>query len=83
LLVDKSVRYEEIEKLAHETERRLLKKVGLFDVYEGEKIEHGKKSYALSFILQDDLKTLTDKEIENTMERLVKAFGNKLNARIR
>jgi phenylalanyl-tRNA synthetase beta chain len=83
LMVDKSVRFAEIEKLAYETERNLLKKVGLFDVYEGEKIESGKKSYALSFILQDELKTLTDKEIDNTMERLVKAFGNKLNAQVR
>ena len=83
LLLDKSVKFEDIELLAYETERRILKKVGLFDVYEGEKIGQGKKSYALNFILQDDSKTLTDKEIDSTMEKLVKAFGRKFNAVVR
>jgi phenylalanyl-tRNA synthetase beta chain len=83
LLMDKSVKFEEIELLAYETECRILKKVGLFDVYEGEKIGPGKKSYALNFILQDNSKTLTDKEIDSTIEKLVKAFGKKFNAIVR
>jgi phenylalanyl-tRNA synthetase beta chain len=81
--MDKSVKFEEIELLAYETECRILKKVGLFDVYEGEKIGPGKKSYALNFILQDNSKTLTDKEIDSTIEKLVKAFGKKFNAIVR
>ena len=83
LLVDKSVHFNEMEKLAFETERRILKKVGLFDVYEGEKIPEGKKSYALSFILQDEGKTLTDKVIDKTMNRIRQAFEQKLNAELR
>ena len=83
LLVDKSVHFDEMEKLAFETERRILKKVGLFDVYEGEKIPEGKKSYALSFILQDEGKTLTDKVIDKTMNRIRQAFEQKLNAELR
>ncbi|NOX84822.1 MAG: phenylalanine--tRNA ligase subunit beta [Chlorobi bacterium] len=83
LLVDKSVRFEEMEKLAFETERKILKKTGLFDVYEGEKIPEGKKSYALSFILQDEGKTLTDKVIDKTMKRIRQAFEQKLNAELR
>jgi phenylalanyl-tRNA synthetase beta chain len=83
LQLDRSVSYAEIEKLAFATEKKLLKEVGLFDVYEGEKIEAGKKSYALYFILQDDLKTLTDEEIDKTMKRLIKVYTEKLNARVR
>ena len=83
LQLDRSVSYAEIERLAYETERKLLKEVGLFDVYEGEKIEAGKKSYALYFILRDDEKTLTDEEIDKTMNRLIKTYAEKLNARVR
>jgi phenylalanyl-tRNA synthetase beta chain len=83
LELDLSVSYSEVEKLAFATEKKLLKEVGLFDVYQGEKIEAGKKSYAVCFILQDDQKTLTDNEIEKVMNRLIKVFGDKLNARIR
>ncbi len=83
LLVDQSVSFDALEKMAFLTERKLLKKVGLFDVYEGEKLEAGKKSYALSFILQDEDRTLTDKEIDRTMERLVRAFESGFNARLR
>lgn len=83
LELDKSVLYSEIEKLAFATEKKLLKEVGLFDVYEGEKIEAGKKSYALYFILQDDQKTLTDEEIDKTMNRLIKVYTEKLSARVR
>jgi len=83
LELDRQVSYTEIEKLAFTTEKKILKEVGLFDVYEGEKIETGKKSYALYFILQDDQKTLTDEEIDKTMNRLIKAYTDKLNARVR
>jgi len=83
LLLDTSVSFHQIEKLAYKTEKKLLRHVGLFDVYEGEKIEPGKQSYALSFILQDEDKTLTDKEIDKVMERMIKAFQTTYNARIR
>ncbi len=83
LLLDKQVQYVELEKLAFQTERSLLKKVNLFDVYEGDKIEQGKKSYALSFILQDETKTLNDKQIDKVMERLMETFEKNLNASVR
>jgi phenylalanyl-tRNA synthetase beta chain len=82
LEVNRSVTYAQIENLAFITEKQLLKEVGLFDVYEGEKIEAGKKSYAVFFILRDDQKTLTDAEIDKTMNRLIKAYTEKLNARV-
>jgi phenylalanyl-tRNA synthetase beta chain len=83
LLLDKSVTFAKLEKLAFETEKRLLRKLSLFDVYEGEKISDDKKSYALSFILQDENKTLKDEEIDRIMNNLIHAFQEKLNARIR
>lgn len=83
LLLDQSVTFAEIEKLAFEAESKILRKVGLFDVYKGEKIGKGKKSYAVSFILRDEDKTLTDEEIENVMNTLINTFIQKLNAQIR
>lgn len=83
LLVDHHVEWSEIERLAYETEKRLLRKVGLFDVFEGEQIGSGKKSYAVSFILQDEQKTLTDSEIEKVIKKLIRVFEEKLNAQIR
>lgn len=83
LLIDKNVTFEEIEKLAFYSERHLLKSVTLFDVFEGEKIGKGKKSYAVSFNLQNPEKTLTDKIIDKTMNKLIKVFEEKLNAKIR
>lgn len=83
LLLDKKVKYAEIEKLAYETERKLLKSVNLFDVYEGKNLPEGKKSYAVSFTLQNEEKTLTDKEINKTMDRLIGAYKGKLQADIR
>jgi len=83
LLIDHSVTWAEIEKLAYETEKKLLKKVGLFDVFEGGKIEAGKKSYAVSFILQDEQKTLTDAEIDKVINKLIRVFEDKLHAQIR
>jgi phenylalanyl-tRNA synthetase beta chain len=83
LLIDSKITFEEIEKLAYKTESKLLKKVNLFDVYEGKNIESGKKSYAVSFILLDEEKTLTDKVIEKTMSRLMEAYQKELKAIIR
>ncbi len=83
LLLDKNIKYTEIEQLAHQTERKLLKAVNLFDVYEGKNLPDGKKSYAVSFTLLDEEKTLTDKEINKTMDRLINAYKAKLQAEIR
>jgi len=83
LLLDKNIPYAEIEKWAFQVESKLLKSVNLFDVYEGKNIEPGKKSYAVSFILQDEEKTLTDKVIDKIMNRMMKTFEEKLNAKIR
>jgi phenylalanyl-tRNA synthetase beta chain len=82
LLVDKATEYIELKNLAYEVEKKLLRNVNLFDVYEGKNLEEGKKSYALSFTLRDDEKTLTDEEIDNTMGRLLKAF-EKTGAKLR
>ena len=67
LLIDKQIQFAEIEKIAFETERKLLKSVSLFDVYEGKNLEAGKKSYAVSFLLQDETQTLNDKQIDKIM----------------
>ena len=72
LLLDKKVQFAEIEKIAYETEKKLLKEVSLFDVYEGKNLEAGKKSYAVSFLLQDENATLNDKQIDKIMSKLVK-----------
>ena len=73
----------EIEKVAYETERKRLKEVYLFDVYEGKNLEAGKKSYAVSFILQDENKTLNDKQIDSIMSRIINNLQQKLNAKLR
>ena len=83
LLIDKAVTFAEIEKIAFETERKLLKKVTLFDVYEGKNLEAGKKSYAVSFILQDENKTLTDKQIDTIMKKIQSNLESKLDAKLR
>ena len=83
LLVDKSVKFAEIEQISYETEKKLLKRITLFDVYEGKNLETGKKSYAVNFILQDEDKTLTDKQIEAIMQKLQTAFETKLGAKLR
>jgi phenylalanyl-tRNA synthetase beta chain len=83
LLVDRNVRFAEIEKIAYETEKALLREVSLFDVYEGKNLEAGKKSYAVSFVLQDESQTLTDKVIDRIMSKLVKNLEDKLGAKLR
>ena len=82
LLLDQRTEYAEVEKVAYETERKLLKAVDLFDVYEDAKL-NGKKSYAIAFTLQSDEATLTDKQIEGVMEKLLKAYKEKLGAELR
>jgi phenylalanyl-tRNA synthetase beta chain len=83
LLVDKQVEFAALARAAFETERKLLKNVYLFDVYEGKNLEAGKKSYALSFILQDSDNTLKDKQIEAIMSKLQKTFEEKFGAKLR
>ncbi|MBP1677429.1 MAG: phenylalanyl-tRNA synthetase beta subunit [Bacteroidetes bacterium] len=83
LLIDKQVTFAEIEKIAYETERKLLKNVTLFDVYEGKNLEPGKKSYAVSFILQDETKTLTDNQIDSIMKKMISNLENKTGAKLR
>jgi phenylalanyl-tRNA synthetase beta chain len=83
LLLDKSVTFAQIEKIAFETEKKLLRDVSLFDVYEGKNLEAGKKSYAVSFILQDETKTLTDAQIESIMKKLLTNFETQLGAKLR
>ena len=83
LLVDKSVEFADLARAAFSTEKKLLKNVYLFDVYEGKNLEEGKKSYALSFILQDAENTLKDTQIENIMNRLKATFEEKFNATLR
>ena len=83
LLLNDTINYSDLEQIAFEVERKILKKVELFDIYQGSKLPEGKKSYALSFILQSDESTLKDKQIENTMQKLQKAFQDKLGAELR
>jgi phenylalanyl-tRNA synthetase beta chain len=83
LVLDKHVKFEAVQSLIFATESRLIKEVMVFDVYEGEKIPQGKKAYALGFILQDEHKTLTDEEIDQTMQRLMEACQRTLGAVIR
>ncbi|MDR1273934.1 MAG: phenylalanine--tRNA ligase subunit beta [Odoribacteraceae bacterium] len=83
LLLDEGVTFREVRDLAFATERSLLKSVTLFDVYEGEKLGPGKKSYAVSFTLLDEGQTLTDKQIDRVMEKLVNAYARHLGAGIR
>ena len=83
LLIDKSVQFAEIQKIATESERKLLKDVVLFDVYEGKNLPAGKKSYAVSFILEDETKTLNDKQIDAIMKKIQTNLEQKLGAQLR
>ena len=83
LLIDETINYSQLEKIALKTESNLIKQVNVFDVYKGDKIEKGKKSYALSFMLQDENKTLTDEEIDSVMNKLVKNFEKEIGAILR
>lgn len=83
LLLNSDVTFAEVEQIARETEKKLLKEVTLFDVYEGKNLEEGKKSYAVSFVLQDDNQTLNDKQIDKVMARLMENFEKRLGAKQR
>ncbi|MCD7971827.1 MAG: phenylalanine--tRNA ligase subunit beta [Candidatus Azobacteroides sp.] len=83
LLVDKNIRFVRIEKIAFSVEKKLLKKVYLFDVYEGKNLPADKKSYAVSFVLQDETKTLTDKQIDGIMQKIQQKLESELGAQLR
>ena len=83
LLIDKEVTFKELNTIAKQTETKILKSVNLFDVYVGDKLPEGKKSYALSFILEDNTKTLTDKYIDKVMNKLISSYETKVGAEVR
>jgi phenylalanyl-tRNA synthetase beta chain len=83
LVIDKHVTFQQIKNLAFKTERKILRDVGLFDVYEGKGIPEDKKSYAVNFILRDENRTLKEKQIEKTMKKLVSAYERELGAQLR
>ena len=83
LLVDESASFDSLKEMAMKTERSLLKEVTLFDVYKGKNLPEGKKSYALSFSLQDEKRTLTDKQIDKIMNKLQLQFEKEFGATLR
>ena len=83
LLVDKQVTFQQLYDIAFAAEKKLLREVTLFDVYEGDKLPEGKKSYALGFVLEDKTQTLTDQLIERTMNNLIARFEKQAGAVIR
>jgi phenylalanyl-tRNA synthetase beta chain len=83
LLLDRGIKFGQIRDIALRTEKNILQDINLFDVYESDSLGKNKKSYAVSFILRDDLKTMTDMNIDKIMNNLIKAFENELNAQIR
>jgi phenylalanyl-tRNA synthetase beta chain len=83
LLTDTVVTFDELKKIAAATDNKILKSVNLFDVYEGDKLPEGKKSYALSFIMADETKTLTDKYVDKVMGKLMHSFKEKVGAELR
>ena len=83
LLIDKQVEFAQVEQVARQTEKKLLKRVELFDVYEGKNLPEGKKSYAVNFVLQDMEKTMSDKQIEAVMNKLIQNLKKQLGAELR
>ncbi|WP_231425030.1 MULTISPECIES: phenylalanine--tRNA ligase subunit beta [Pedobacter] len=83
LLIDQAVTFDTLKGIAFKTDKKLIKEVGVFDVYVGDKLPEGKKSYALNFILQDEEQTLTDKQIEHTMQKLIANLTQQAGAEIR
>ena len=83
LLIDKNIEFEQIEQIAVQTEKKLLKRVELFDVYEGEHLPAGKKSYAVAFTLSDESKTMNDKQTEAIMSKIIKQLQQQLGAELR
>jgi phenylalanyl-tRNA synthetase beta chain len=83
MLLDQQIKFEDLKRIALKTEKYLLKEVNVFDVYQGDKLPENKKSYALSFTLQDEEKTLEDKQIDAIMQKLIANFGKEVGAEIR
>ena len=83
LLVDENVEFAQIEQIARQTEKKLLKSVSLFDVYQGKNLPAGKKSYAVNFMFEDEERTLTEKQIDAMMQKLVHNLTTKLGAELR
>ena len=83
LLLDRGIKFSQIRDIAFRTEKNILHDVNLFDVYENDSLGKNKKSYTVSFILRDDIKTMTDKNIDRIMNNFIKAFEDELNAQIR
>ncbi len=83
LVLDSAIKFSDLRDSAMKTERKLLKDVSIFDIYTGSNIDEGKKSYALSFILQDENKTLTDKVIDKTMSKILRAFEQQFDVQLR
>ena len=83
LLIDKNITYEQIEQVSFRTEKRYLKSMNLFDVYQGKNLDAGKKSYAIRYVLSNKEKTLTNDEITRIMDKLVAAYERELNAKLR
>lgn len=83
MIVSSETKYTDISNLAFQADKKLLRSVNIFDVYDGDKIEQGKKSYAISFILRDDEKTLEDKQIDSVMNKLIQTFESKMGAVVR
>ena len=81
--LDNNVPFADVEKVAYQSEKKLLKQVELFDVYEGKNLPAGKKSYAVNFILQDEQKTLNDKQIDAIMQKIIANLKKQLNAELR
>jgi phenylalanyl-tRNA synthetase beta chain len=83
LLLDRSIKFSQIREIALKTEKNILQEISLFDVYESDSLGKNKKSYAVSFTLRDDQRTLTDKNIDRVMNNLISAFQREINAQIR
>jgi phenylalanyl-tRNA synthetase beta chain len=83
LLIDKEITFAQIEQIANQSEKKLLKAVTLFDVYEGKNLPEGKKSYAVNFLLQDEEKTLNDKQIDAVMQKIRLNLEKELGAQLR
>lgn len=83
LLVNTDVQFKQIEDIAYKADKKLLKKVSLFDVYEGKKLEPGKKSYAVNFTLQDESKTMNDKQVDAVMNKIITSLQKQLDAKLR
>ena len=83
LLLDENITFKQIDDIARKAGKKLLRKTGLFDVYEGKNLPEGKKSYAISLVFQDDDATLKDKQVDGVMNQIIKNLQNELSAELR